>query len=319
MAASRLRWENAFSLIDPQINAEGVHLWPFDRACPVDVRFYTYDRNHRIRMNRHDYFEVFYLHAGELVCRIQERAFTMRGGDLVIISSTQYHTMHLPSHGNAAGRVKAAALYFLPEELRAVDSTGEEMEYLMPFLLQDAAFPHVIAARAGIAEEVFCLIKRIHAELPATTPRARLAVKTYLRMILMLLVNHYAGRRGTVETYNRRQRAIEQLRPLFDHLEARYREPISVEAAAEVMGMSKSHFMRLFKQVTGQPFVSYLNHFRIAKAQALLTTTEMSVAEVSHEVGFCDQSYFGLLFRRLVQTTPLQYRKGVTTDKSHRG
>lgn len=309
MAATRLRWENAFSLIDPQINAEGIHLWPFDAACPVDVRFYLYDRHHHIRLNRHDYFEVFYLQAGELVCQIQDRAFSMRAGDLAIISSTQYHTMHLPTHGSTPPRAKAAALYFLPEELRVTDATGEEIEYLMPFLLQDATFPHIIPARAHLADEIFGLIKRIHPELPATTTRARLAVKTYLRMILMLLVNHYAGQRGTVETYNRKQRAIDQLRPLFDYLETHYREPISIETAAELMGMSKSHFMRFFKQVTGQPFVHYLNHFRIAKAQALLATTEMSVAEVSQVVGFGDQSYFGLLFRKLAQITPLQYKR----------
>jgi AraC-like DNA-binding protein len=128
-------------------------------------------------------------------------------------------------------------------------------------------------------------------------------------MILMLLVNHYAGQRGTVETYNRKQRAIDQLRPLFDYLETHYREPISIEGAAEVMGMSKSHFMRFFKQVTGHPFVHYLNHYRIAKAQALLATIEMSVAEVSQEVGFGDQSYFGMPFRKLAQISPLQYKR----------
>ncbi len=309
MAATKLHWENAFSLIDPQINAEGVHLWPFDAACPVDVRFYLYDRRHHIRMNRHDYFEIFYLQAGELICQIQDRVFPMRAGDLAVISSTQYHTMRLPARGRAPRRARAAALYFLPEELRVADATGEEIEYLMPFLFQDEAFPHIVARRAGLPDEIFDLIKRIHAELPASSARARLAVKTYLRMILMLLVNHYAGRQGTVETYNRKQRAIDQLRPLFDYLEAHYREPISIETAATLMGMSKSHFMRFFKQVTGQPFVSYLNHFRIAKAQALLATTGMSVAEVSQEVGFNDQSYFGLLFRRLAQITPLQYKR----------
>jgi AraC-like DNA-binding protein len=309
MAKTRLNWENAFSLIDPQINAEGVHIWPFDSACMVDVRFYIYDRHHHIRMNRHDYFEIFYLQAGELVCRIQDRIFPMRSGDLAVINSTQYHTMHLPSKRGASGRVKAAALYFLPEAIRVTDATGEDVEYLAPFLLQDAAFPNIIPARAGNSSEMFDLIKRIHTELPAATSRARLAVRTYLKMTLMLLVNHYAGRSGTVETFNRKQRAIEQLRPLFDYLEDHYQEPIAVGTAAEVLGLSKPHFMRLFKQVTGQPFVNYLNHFRIAKAQALLATTEMSISEVSEEVGFYDQSYFGLIFRRLAQMTPLQYKR----------
>jgi AraC-like DNA-binding protein len=309
MAATRLHWENAFSLIDPQINAEGVHIWPFDHACPVDARFYVYDKQHHIRLNRHDYFEVFYLEKGELVCRIQDRLFTMREGDLVVISSTQYHTMQLPQRVSMPARARAAALYFMPEAIRSTDGSGEDTEYLMPFLLQDVTFPHVIAARTGVPREVFNLIKNIHAELPATNVRARLAVRTYLKMALLLLVNYFADHRGTVETFRRKQSAIEKLRPIFDYIESHYREPILIETAAGMMGMSKPHFMRLFKQVTGQPFINYLNHFRIAKAQALLVTTELSVAEVSQDVGFCDQSYFGLIFRKLAQMTPLQYKR----------
>ena len=41
-----------------------------------------------------------------------------------------------------------------------------------------------VAANASIPGQIFELMQRIRTELPATTPRARLAVKTYLKMIL---------------------------------------------------------------------------------------------------------------------------------------
>jgi AraC-like DNA-binding protein len=47
----------------------------------------------------------------------------------------------------------------------------------------------------------------------------------------------------------------------------------------------------------------------IAKAQQLLASTDKSILDISQETGFCDQSYFGLVFRQLVHMTPLQYRK----------
>jgi AraC-like DNA-binding protein len=67
--------------------------------------------------------------------------------------------------------------------------------------------------------------------------------------------------------------------------------------------------MRFFKQVTGQSFINYLTHFRVAKAEELLAHTDCAIAEVSQAVGFCDQSYFSLVFRKLTQMTPLQYKK----------
>jgi two-component system response regulator YesN len=72
--------------------------------------------------------------------------------------------------------------------------------------------------------------------------------------------------------------------------------------------MSESHFMSLFKRVTGLSFVTYCNHFRIERAQALLTKSRQTMAEISQQVGFCDQSYFGTVFRRIVGMTPASYR-----------
>ena len=305
---NKVHWENAFSVLDPQINAEGVHVWPFDPSLPVDVRFFVFDKRHNIRMNRHDYFEIFYIHSGETSCRVQSRSFPIGAGDLVVISSTQYHTMYPPVEREARTAVKAAVLYFLPELIRGAETSGDDAEYLMPFLVQDAGFPHIIKAETGIPNQVFDFIKRINAELPAEDARARLTIKTYLKMVLILLVNHYAEYQGTVEIFNRKQRAIEHLRPLFDFLEEHYGEAITVQTAAAIVGRSKSDFMRFFKQVTGQSFVAYLNHFRIAKAQELLAKTDKSISEVSQDVGFCDQSYFGLMFRKLMHTTPLHYK-----------
>jgi AraC-like DNA-binding protein len=232
----------------------------------------------------------------------------MRSGDLAVISSTQYHTIRWPEKKKPAGQVKAATLYFLPDLIRATDATGEDAEYLLPFLMQGANFPHIIPSKTGIPAQVVDLIKRMNAKLPADTTRARLTLKTYLKMILILLVNHYADHQGMVETFNRKQQAIERLAPLFAFLETHFGEPISVTTAAEIVNMSESHFMRFFKQVTAQSFVNYLNHFRVAKAEELLTKTSLTVSEVSQAVGFCDQSYFGVVFRKVTGSSPLQYK-----------
>ena len=42
--------------------------------------------------------------------------------------------------------------------------------------------------------------------------------------------------------------------------------------------MSKSHFIHFMKQITGISFVSYVNQFRVAKAQALMANTGKSLA-----------------------------------------
>jgi AraC-like DNA-binding protein/quercetin dioxygenase-like cupin family protein len=301
-------WEDAYSIIEPQITAEGVHVWPFDHTFPVDVRYLVFERRHEIRVNRHDYFELLYFHSGEAIYQVQGRTLRVREGDLFVMGSTSLHRMI----DYPRGRVRAGVLYFLPELIRSGDGAEEEVEYLMPFLVQNSSFPHVIPAHTRIPLQVFDLMKRTNAELPAASNRARLSIKTYLKMILVLLVNHYASFRGTEETFNHKNRDLERLRPLFKFIDQHYAEPLSVEQAASLICMSKSHFMRFFKQVTGHSFVSHLSRFRIAKAQSLLTSADKSIAEISQEVGFYDQSYIGMIFHKLVGLTPREFRQQAT-------
>jgi AraC-like DNA-binding protein len=78
--------------------------------------------------------------------------------------------------------------------------------------------------------------------------------------------------------------------------------------------MSESHFMSFFKRATGQSFMAYLNHFRIERAQTLLVTTDKPMSDISQEMGFCDQSYFGTVFRKVVGMTPAAYRSRCRTQ-----
>jgi hypothetical protein len=73
--------------------------------------------------------------------------------------------------------------------------------------------------------------------------------------------------------------------------------------------MSESHFMSVFKEVSGLSFLKYLNQYRIERAQAMLTHTEESMKNICQDVGFCDQSYFGAVFRKIVGVTPAEYRR----------
>ncbi len=303
-----ITWEDAYSAVAPQINAEGLLVWPLDPSFPVNVRFYNYDGRRDFRMCRHDYFEVFYAYSGEIVFQLHDRLFPIKQGDLIIINSTQYHTVHPPPNQATCPTLNAGLLYFMPEVIRAAEGRGEDMEYLMPFLKQDADFPHVITSQTGIPAQIFDLMEQISFELSSASNRARLSVKTYLKMILIKLVNHYAAYQGTDDIFDRKHGSIERLRPLFNYLDEHYSEPIPLEEAAALVAMSKSHFLHFFKQVTGLSFVNYLNQFRVARAQALLASTDKSIAEVSQEVGFCDQSYFGQVFRKLLGMTPREYK-----------
>jgi multiple sugar transport system substrate-binding protein len=91
---------------------------------------------------------------------------------------------------------------------------------------------------------------------------------------------------------------------VYEHL----KDPITRDQVAKVVGISPSHFSVLFKDVTGQTFTDYLMRVRIEEARRLLGRPEYNISQISHEVGFNDESYFSFTFKRLTGVTPSHYR-----------
>jgi AraC-like DNA-binding protein/mannose-6-phosphate isomerase-like protein (cupin superfamily) len=311
MTHNSLPWKKAYLVVEPGINAEGVHTYRFDPAFPIDVGFFVHAGRHNVRMNRHDYSEVIYVYGGRTDIQVLNRFFRVKEGDLMVVGPDLYHRIL----NRPRMEVKLISLNFQPEIIRGSDASTEEEQYLMPFLCQDSQFPHVISPSTGVPSKGLELILKVHSELPAKTSLARLAVRTYMKMLLLLLVKHYTDYLGTRETFDKKRHDIERLEPLFSFLEENHGRRIRVSDAARVCAMSCSRFMSYFKRVTGQSFLAYLSSFRIAKAQALLSTTNKPIAEISGLLAFCSQSYFGKVFHSLVGLTPRAYRRRY--GKSH--
>jgi AraC-like DNA-binding protein/mannose-6-phosphate isomerase-like protein (cupin superfamily) len=304
MKRDKFHWKSEYKFVEPGINAENVRIYPFDQSFPLDVSFQRIGPK-VVRLNRHSFFEVLYMFSGRVTMQIRDLYFPLEKGTVVVIGPNLYH--RLLRTPNVEGKV--ISLNFQPDTIRFGSGDGEEEQYLKPFLCQDAQFPHIISKSSLTSREALDLILKMHQELPANTVLRRLALRTYLRMLLLLLVKHYANYLKRRETAEHLQKNQQRLLPLFQFLNREFGQAIEVKDAAHLCGMSLSHFMRFFKMTVGQPFRAYLTGFRIAKAQHLLSTSEFTIAEISQMVGFCSQSYFGEVFRALSGTTPGSYRR----------
>lgn len=300
----RLPWKQAFDVLEKGINAEGVHTYSFDPALPIDVGFFIHAGRDNVRMNRHAYFEVIYVYGGATDIQILDRCFHVKQGDLMVVGPNLYH--RVVNRPNI--EVKLVSLNFDPNIVRNGGASADDEQYLLPFSCQSEQFPHEIPRSANLSEPALDLILQIHDELPAKSSLSRLAVTTYVKMLMLLLCKHYSNYLESRKVLNHKQQNIQRLMPLFEFLETHSECPIQVVEAARICAMSSSHFMSFFKRTTGESFIAYLNNFRIAKAQALLTTTNDSIAEISAQLAFCSQSYFGKVFHMLVGMTPLAYR-----------
>lgn len=84
---------------------------------------------------------------------------------------------------------------------------------------------------------------------------------------------------------------------------------LSLSEMADVAHLSPYHFARTFRRVTGIPPGEFMNALRLERAKRLLLTTDLSVGEVCHEVGYNSQGTFTSRFTHLVGLPPGRMRQ----------
>lgn len=84
---------------------------------------------------------------------------------------------------------------------------------------------------------------------------------------------------------------------------------MSIARVAEACALSRSHFIRAFRQTTGLTPHQWLQSERVRHAKHLLRETETPLAEIATRCGFADQSHFTRVFAQLVTTTPARWRR----------
>ncbi|GAF66549.1 putative response regulator [Bacillus sp. TS-2] len=105
-------------------------------------------------------------------------------------------------------------------------------------------------------------------------------------------------------TGGKSNRLIKQVK---EYVHDYYDQEISLSEIANQLFVNKNYLSQLFKKVTGETFVTYLNHYRIDKAKEILKNNQWMVYEVSEMVGYQNSTYFSQVFKSITGISPSDY------------
>jgi len=99
------------------------------------------------------------------------------------------------------------------------------------------------------------------------------------------------------------------IKTAVEFINGNYTQPISLSDLSKRCCMSKYHFSRVFKAVTGKTFKGFYNYKRIEAAKSLLKDSTLSITEICFLLGFNDSSYFNKVFHKYGGMSPSAYKK----------
>jgi AraC family transcriptional regulator len=136
---------------------------------------------------------------------------------------------------------------------------------------------------------------------PSSLRRDELALGLIERVIMGM-----TGDRHTQPAPNAREtrRVVEAIRLV----ESDAGRPLQLKEMAASAGMSKYHFLRIFRRLTGVTPHQYLISARLRRAALALASSRRPVIAIALDAGFGDLSTFNKTFRAVFGLTPTQYR-----------
>ena len=101
-----------------------------------------------------------------------------------------------------------------------------------------------------------------------------------------------------------------RLKRMLGFIRDHFAEDISPADIAASAGVCERECFRCFRQELGTTPLATLTDFRLRRAAELLRETDRSVSDIAAACGFATSSYFGKVFRRRMNLSPLAYRRG---------
>lgn len=102
------------------------------------------------------------------------------------------------------------------------------------------------------------------------------------------------------------------LKKAISYIARHYKKPITLDDLAKYCNISKQQLIRYFKNSLNTTPIKYITEYKVFRAKEMLFTyPQLTVKEISEELGFDNQHYFSRIFMKTTGQTPTEFRKTI--------
>ena len=245
----------------------------------------------------HEQIEILRIKEGNLICECDFVHYICQPGDIIIINPCEAHAV-FPFEKPA----RFDCLMIDPRLCGGRDDINVR-RFLDPYTERRVRFSTTISP--DTEQKLHPIIDELILEYTQAAPGYELAVKGNLLRLLSLLFRTQVRKEKVIP----KRGNYESIAPALQYIAQHYTREISLADLADRCCMNRSYFCRQFHEITGKTAMSYVNEYRLAKAKALLLTTQDSISEIAVSTGFADNSYFTRKFKELYGISPSVMRR----------
>lgn len=280
------------------MNEEG-----YRRYLDKDLFFIGVWEHKLAKRHRHDFLELVYVIDGTSDHIIDGEKCTLNKGNYFIVDYDSYHSFE-----NKDGKmIKVVNCLFYPEFIDPMLKNCRKMNdilsnYLIKF--SNAAFSRMPADTVFYDEdgEIGKLILKMISEYKGKKTGWREIIRCLLIETIILILRSVC--------ISEKNDDIDKISEnVVSYIEKNYTEHIKLSDICSKIGYSVPYVSKCFKDNLNMTFSCYLQKVRVENACRLLANTDKNVADISESVGYNDIKFFNKTFKKIIGTTPREYRR----------
>ncbi|RAV05517.1 AraC family transcriptional regulator [Paenibacillus sp. YN15] len=258
-------------------------------------------RNERVagEWHYHHELELIAIVRGEFSIYTKDKVFHLSAGDVAIIGSFE------PHHSFK----EEGVMEYIVLQFDIFKFLGQDMVPYMKYFTEAgrlySKLNSVFAANPEVKNQVFAHIHEIAAEYTRRQKGYEIAIHSLICRIILVLLRNDASFPPDAENDGQRAKLV----PVLDYIEKNISGRIDMKEAAQMMNLDYFYFGKVFKRIMGKTFIEHVNSRRIANAELILLTRDVSVLETASLVGMPNMTNFYKIFHKYNKCSPKEFRK----------
>lgn len=230
----------------------------------------------------HQHIEFYYVCEGETEITISDKKYTLSAGDLAIAFPNEIHSYTVDKH------CERIMLLFTADYATDYINLFTKYRPKTPVLYHEQVHPIVKICLNTLLKEKDDIDFRL--------------AKAYISVIVGNIIKCFDMEKFSI------LHDLSLPEQALIYMNEHFREKLSLEKLASVLGINKNYLSRIFSQKIGITFNVYLTSLRMKHAQKLLIITNKSITDIAYESGYDCLRSFNRTFSLLFNITPRQYR-----------
>ncbi len=253
-------------------------------------------------LHTHDIHELFYCAKGDGTQKTEAGVISMKPGDLFFFPAVLPHI----GTGTADLENLGYVINFSSAYFSSLNSDNAALE-LLKLLKETMHTKYGAVAIVDTNDIIRNIFEDIIEEFTAKRSGYELVIKGRMLDLFTFILRQSNLSQSLMENSSNVS-STDRIKTVCDFVKLHYNQHLTVNEAADLAGMSRSHFHACFKTTTGKSLLEYMHQVRIEKAVELLQSNKFTLTEVMKECGYNTPSQFYSVFKKVTGHSPKEIR-----------